>query len=167
MSSQVAYQNREWRGALDYARQAVALSSGFWIGHMQLGQALEGNGNNVLALEALDIAIQLSGGNSKALSLRGFILGRMGRREAARDVLDALEATSRERYMPPYAMALVHLGLDERDAAFAWLEQAYVARDVHLIYLPVDAKWDAYRNDARFIALLARCGFASTRVTGG
>jgi DNA-binding winged helix-turn-helix (wHTH) protein/TolB-like protein/tetratricopeptide (TPR) repeat protein len=78
MSSQVAYQNRDWRAALDHARQAVALSSGFWIGHMQLGQALEGNGNNVLALEALENAIQLSGGNSKALSLRGYILGRMG-----------------------------------------------------------------------------------------
>jgi TolB-like protein/DNA-binding winged helix-turn-helix (wHTH) protein len=165
MSSQVAYQNRDWRAALAHARQAVALSSGFWIGHMQLGQALEGNGNNVLALEALENAIQLSGGNSKALSLRGYILGRMGRREAARDVLNALEATSQERYMPPYAMALVHLGLDERDAAFASLEQAYAARDVHLIYLPVDAKWDAYRNDPRFIALLARCGFGSTRAT--
>jgi hypothetical protein len=33
------------------------------------------------------------------------------------------------------------------------------ARDVHLVFLPVDAKWDAYRDDPRFEALLARCGF--------
>ena len=91
----------------------------------------------------------------------------MGRREAARGVLESLEATSQQRYAPPYAMALLHLGLDERDAAFASLEQAYATRDVHLIYLPVDAKWDPYRNDPRFIALLTRCGFASTRATGG
>ena len=166
MWSQVAYQNRDWRAALDHARQAVALSPGFWIGHMQLGQANEGNGNNVLALEALENATQLSGGNSKTLSLRGYILGRMGHTGAARGVLQALEAASQERYIPPYAMALVHLGLDERDAAFASLERAYAVRDVHLIYLPVDAKWDPYRNDPRFVALLAHCGF-TTRAPGG
>ena len=56
-------------------------------------------------------------------------------------------------------MALVHAGLGDREAVFAWLEKAYAARDVHLIYLPVDAKWDPYRSDPRFGALLARCGF--------
>ena len=33
---------------------------------------------------------------------------------------------------------------------FDALEKAYAVRDVHLIYLPVDPKWDAYRADARF-----------------
>ena len=45
-----------------------------------------------------------------------------------------------------------------------WLAKAYDARDVHLIYLTVDPKWDLYRPDPRFQALLTRCGFtASTR----
>jgi hypothetical protein len=43
-----------------------------------------------------------------------------------------------------------------------WLNRAYVARDVHLIFLPVDPKWDPYRADPRFTALLARCDFART-----
>jgi hypothetical protein len=70
-----------------------------------------------------------------------------------------LEAAARNRYVPPYAIALVHAGLGERDAVFEWLEHAYSARDVHLIFLPVDAKWDDYRQDSRFVALLSRCGF--------
>ena len=43
-----------------------------------------------------------------------------------------------------------------------WLAKAYDARDVHLIYLPVDPKWDPYRADPRFQALLTRCGFAAS-----
>jgi hypothetical protein len=35
-----------------------------------------------------------------------------------------------------------------------------------LIFLPVDPKWDLYRDDARFGALLARCGFADPAVPG-
>ena len=49
---------------------------------------------------------------------------------------------------------------DQEEAVFEWLDKAYAARDVHLIYLTVDPKWDAYRSDARFGALLVRCGFA-------
>ena len=56
-------------------------------------------------------------------------------------------------------MALVHAGLDERDAVFKWLDRAEVERDVHLMFLPVDAKWDPYRADPHFQALLERCGF--------
>jgi serine/threonine-protein kinase len=59
-------------------------------------------------------------------------------------------------------MALVHAGLGEREAVFEWLDRAYHAHDVHLIYLPVDPKWDPYRDDSRFLALLARCDFMRT-----
>jgi len=62
--------------------------------------------------------------------------------------------------VPPAAFALVHAGLGNADAMFAWLGRAVDARDVHLVFLPVDAKWDRYRADPRFAALLARCGFA-------
>jgi len=58
-------------------------------------------------------------------------------------------------------MALIHAGLDDQAAVFDWLERAYAVRDVHLMYLPVDAKWDPYRADHRFVALLARCRFAA------
>jgi len=78
-------------------------------------------------------------------------------------VLSTLAATSRERYMPPSAAALVYAGLGEREAMFDALEKAYAVRDVHLIYLPVAMQWDPYRADPRFVSLLARCGFGSAR----
>jgi len=49
------------------------------------------------------------------------------------------------------------------DAAFAQLERAYAARDVHLMYLPVDHKWDAVRQDPRVAGLVERAGFAASR----
>ena len=70
-----------------------------------------------------------------------------------------LTAISRERFVPPYAFALVHAGPGDRDTAFAWLEKAYEVRDVHLVYLTVDSKRDPFREDSRFASLLARCGF--------
>jgi TolB-like protein/DNA-binding winged helix-turn-helix (wHTH) protein/Flp pilus assembly protein TadD len=160
LSSVVASQGRDAAAALEHARRAISLDPRLWIGYIALGQAYELAGDHNLALEALADAARLpGGGNSKIISLRGYVLARMGRAEAARKVLAALETAAHERYVPPYAMALVHAGLGERDAMFDALEKAYSARDVHLIYLPVEAKWDPYRADPRFVDLVARCGF--------
>ena len=165
LSAQVAFQAHEYLAAVEHARRAVLTDSEFWIGYVQLGQAYERTGETDLALEALTDAARFSGGNSKAISLRGYILAKSGRANEAREVLRRLEADAGERYVPPYAMALVHAGLGEREPVFEWLDKAYAARDVHLIYLPVDAKWDPYRADPRFSALLARCGFTRKTAT--
>jgi hypothetical protein len=45
----------------------------------------------------------------------------MGRIAEARGVLRTLESIARERYVPPYAIALVSAGLGDRDAVFEWL----------------------------------------------
>jgi tetratricopeptide (TPR) repeat protein len=159
LSSQVAFAARDYLSAVNFAEQAIATDPEFWIGYMQLGQALEQTGQPERAIEALNSAGRLSGGNSKPVSLRGYILATVGKEHEARDVLDALHAVAREKYVPPYAMALVHAGLHERDAAVDWLERAYDTHDVHLLFPVFDPKWDSYRNEPRFKALIDRCGF--------
>jgi TolB-like protein/DNA-binding winged helix-turn-helix (wHTH) protein/Flp pilus assembly protein TadD len=165
LSSQVAFQAREYHAAVEHARRAILMDSELWIGYVELGQAYEPSGETDLALAALTDAARFSGGNSKVISLRGYILAKTGRANEAREVLRRLEADAGQRYVPPYAIALVYAGLGEREQVFEWLDKAYAARDVHLMYLTVDPKWDSYRADPRFNALLARCGFMQTTRT--
>jgi TolB-like protein len=160
LSSQVAFQKRDFNAAIEHAQRANRDGSGFWIGYMQLGQAYAETDKSELALEVLADAARRSDGNSKPTSLRGYIMARSGRTAEARDVLQILETRARTRYVPPYAYALVHAGLGEREAALEWLERAAATRDVHVIFLTVDPKWDPYRSDPRFRKILERCGFA-------
>jgi hypothetical protein len=39
-------------------------------------------------------------------------------------MLEAIHRLDRQRYLPPYHLALVHIGLGDADRAFAALEQA-------------------------------------------
>lgn len=159
LSAQVALVTRDISAALEHARHATIVLADFWIGHYQLGQAYEQKCEYKRALAALDRAGEFGGGNSKVLSLRGYVLAKMDRKDEAITVLRTLQAVSQERYIPPYAIALVYAGLAEREEVFTWLDCALAIHDVHLCLLPADPKWDAFRTDPRFAALLKRCGF--------
>jgi TolB-like protein/Flp pilus assembly protein TadD len=167
LSSQIAFAARDYSAAVEFARQAIAIDPEFWIGYMQLGQAYEQLDNTDLALDALTQAGRLSGGNSKTMAVRGYIFAKQGKPEEAQDVLNALETLARERYVPPYAMALVQAGLGRHEVALDYLQRAYDAHDVHLSFLPYDPKWDAFRSDPRFTSLLDRCAFAQGQHTAG
>jgi TolB-like protein/DNA-binding winged helix-turn-helix (wHTH) protein/Tfp pilus assembly protein PilF len=159
ISAQVASQAGDYASALAHGRRATVIDAGFWIGHAQQAQALAQLGQHEAALETLMRTGRFTGGNHMTLAAKGHLLATMGRTAEARDVLRVLEDGTRERYVPPATVALVYAGLGDRERVFEWLEKAYRARDVHLAFLPVDARWAAYRGDPRFDDLVARCGF--------
>jgi tetratricopeptide (TPR) repeat protein len=158
LSSQIAFAARNYPAAVQFARQAIVVDPDFWIGQLHLAQVSIELGEIEQALAALNNSGKL-GVNSKVIALRGYVFARMGRVEEAQIVLQTLLSLARERYVPPYAMALVHAGLGEFEWALQWLERSYDARDVHLVFLTVDPKWDPLRSEPRFSNLLRRCGF--------
>ena len=142
---------------------ALRAEPDYWVAYWQLGQACQQLGQTDQALAALAEASRLSNGNSKPVSLSAYTLATSGRVSEARDVLTALEQHSLQRYVPPCAIALVYAGLNDDKSVFEWLEKALAVRDVHLIYVLVDPKWDPFRQDGRFQDLLRRCGFAGQK----
>ena len=160
LSAQAAYNAGNFALAERHARQSLAIDPNFWAGYVNLGQALAGQGRHNEALVAIAEGYRLAG-NAKGLTRRAYVLGRMGRTAEAKELLGELEQATRP--VPPYEIAAVHAGLGDANRAFAWLEKAYAARDVNLVFLPVDPKMDPVRSDARFQVLLDRCGFTRPR----
>jgi serine/threonine protein kinase/tetratricopeptide (TPR) repeat protein len=99
------------------------------------------------------------------VAIEGHILARMGRQAEARERLEEVSRMSRYRYVPPVFPAILNVALDDRDAAFAWLEKAYTDRSECMTFsqsfgLGVDPYWDPLRNDPHFVDLLRRVGLA-------
>jgi tetratricopeptide (TPR) repeat protein len=159
MSAQVEFQARDFAAALEYAQQTTVIQPAFWIGYIQKGQVLSQLGRFDEALQAYADAARFSADNSKTLAFRAEALARAGREAEARAMLSALEERNRERYVPPTVFATIYASLGESRLALDWLERAYDARDVHLVFLPVDPRWDGLRKEPRFVALLQRCDF--------
>ena len=81
-----------------------------------------------------------------------------GDRPGAAAVLDAIHRLDRRRYLPPYQLAIVHIGLGDADQAFAALERATVDADPALGYLAVDPRLQPIRTDPRYARLIALLG---------
>jgi len=158
LSAQVAFFGRDFKTAVEFARHASVVLSNFWIANFQMSQAWEQLGMYEQALDALGRGCGVGSENSKVVSLRGYVLAKMGRTEEALQIVQSLVSASKERYVPPYAIAQVHAGLGRPDEALHWLDRGVEEHDVHLAMLPMEPKWDALRADRRFGEVLRRCG---------
>jgi serine/threonine-protein kinase len=59
----------------------------------------------------------------------------------------------------PFNLALVHLGLGDRQRALDELEQAYAASSQSLVWLKIDRIYDPLRSEPRFVALMRKLHF--------
>jgi TolB-like protein/DNA-binding winged helix-turn-helix (wHTH) protein len=139
----------------------LGMESRFWIGQICAAKVYEKLGMYSEALVACDLAGQFSGGNSEALSIAGYVHAVAGDRGKAEGYIHQMMERMKERYVPPYNLALVFAGLGEHEAAFHWLGAALQERDVHMPFL-LDHKWDGMRGDGRFREIAARVGFGAS-----
>jgi hypothetical protein len=79
-----------------------------------------------------------------------------GRRTDALRLLADLQRRQAAGYVPAAAFVNAYLGLDDKEAAFHWLEQAYVEQSNILQFLRVHPYFDPIRSDPRFARLVSR-----------
>jgi hypothetical protein len=62
---------------------------------------------------------------------------------------------SQRRFVSPFFVAAVQVGLGRSDEAFGALERALEMRDGWILFVEHDPRFDALRTDARFARLVA------------
>jgi TolB-like protein/Flp pilus assembly protein TadD len=149
--------------ARDALQKAFAIDPDFWVAHLLEGQIHERGGRSAAAIEEFDKAYEFSGGNTLALALKGHVLARRGKHSDAERIVSGLIQKGQIRFVPPSNIALVYAGLGKHESALEWLDKAYEARDVHLVFLTIDPMWNDLRTHPRFRELLRRCRFVPAK----
>ena len=89
-----------------------------------------------------------------AASPLGYAYAKIGRRADAARLLEELEESSKQTYVPYQEKAIIYLGLGDRDRAFMLLEEACKEHFATLPFLLIEPFLDEVRPDARFAGLL-------------
>lgn len=153
------YHARRYEQAKAEFIKALELDPYFWVAHICLGKLYERTGHYSKAIAELDKAREYSGGNTEALSMLVYVRALAGDEGGAKDAMKKLIETQKRRYVPPYNMAVAHLGLEDKDETYNSLEKAHEDRDVHLTFL-LDPKWDCLSCEHRFQDLLGKVGLS-------
>jgi serine/threonine-protein kinase len=72
--------------------------------------------------------------------------------------LETLEARAAATYVSPLDFARAYAQLGERERAFSYFDAAFADRAPDLVFLNAERRWDAIRNDPRFVAAVHRVG---------
>lgn len=152
------YYARRFEEAIAHHRKTLEIAPHLPMVLYELGLSYQNIGNYEQALDAYQRGYDRSGGEAASRMLLAHLLALTGRSAEAHHHLRELEEQARQRYIPSVYIAFVHVGLGERDAAFAWFDKAYDERCNYLIYLGVEPSLDAMRADPRYGRLMQRVG---------
>ena len=152
------YWSGEHEQAIEQFKKTLELDRSFSLANVLLGQAYAQTGRATEAVVELQKARELDD-TPRVRAILGYALAVSGRESEARKVLNELEELASRQYVSPYFKVLIHTALNEREQALEWLEKAYEERSEWLVWLNVDPKLDALRDDPRFKNLLLRLNF--------
>jgi tetratricopeptide (TPR) repeat protein len=148
------YYAGRYQDAVSQLQQTLKDHPTFSIAHWGLGQTYAEMNRLNDAVPALRAAAEHSGGSAYMRAWLANVLARAGQREEAEQIRSALKTLADGQYVSPFVFALMSAGFGEKDAALEWLERVKLARSGWIPFLPVEPEFSAYRDDARFKALL-------------
>lgn len=153
------YFARQYDRAIEQAQKAIEMDPNFALAHLTLGDAYLQKRMNEQAIAEFQRGV--AHWPDFQYVVLGYAYAAAGKRGEATKILNQLKRRwPQDSQMPyPYELALIYLGLGQKDQAFVWLDRAYKRRADSLIRLRVEPFVDPLRSDPRFQDLLRRMNF--------
>ena len=147
---------RRYDEAIEQVRKTLEMDPGFYSAYIALGQALEMKGARDAAIEEYQKARALNDDPS-ILALLGHAYAFSGNKTEAGKILDQLMLLSKQRYVSAYSLAIVYLGLGDKEEALHWLEKSYRDRaGTDIGSIKIDPFLDPLRGEPRFEELVTK-----------
>jgi TolB-like protein/tetratricopeptide (TPR) repeat protein len=142
--------------AIAQCRRAIEGNSEYYGAHRLMSEALLRRGQGAEAVRVLEEARPRAGADPRILASLGHVFGRVGEAERALEILEALTVSAGRSYVSFFDLALIHLGLDQREEACHLLVQCASVHEPWLAMIQVDPIFEPLRGMAEFDALVVR-----------
>jgi TolB-like protein/Tfp pilus assembly protein PilF len=152
------YQARRFKDSIAPNQQALAIDPHYADAIINIGRAYEQMEMYPQAQQYYQSILAFAPHEPALLALLGHLYAVTGQQASARGIISQLQQMSGDKYVPSLYVALIYIGLGDKDQAFTWLDKAVEERCEYLIYLPTEPMADPLRDDPRFSALLEHLG---------
>jgi TolB-like protein/Flp pilus assembly protein TadD len=155
----ILYFARQYDQAVDFLEQVIELNPNYPLAHVVLGYVYTGKGLYAEAIAAYKEAGNMVGNNSSDQCYLGYAYAMLGDYSDAQTILKQLQ--NAQEYVSPAEMAVLYIGLGDKEKALDALDDAYAKHDLQLQYLACEPHYDRLRADPRFADLVQRLGLPS------
>ncbi|HEX6123805.1 MAG TPA: winged helix-turn-helix domain-containing protein [Pyrinomonadaceae bacterium] len=147
------YQARRYDEAMAQFQRVFNLDPNYRLALMFASKTMVQQGKFNEATATAGKAREQSPNATDPITFEACALASAGRESEARRILERLLSESGRRYISPYNIAIIYAAVGENQKALEYLEKAYAEKDVRMVFLGVEPKWDPLRSHARFIKL--------------
>jgi TolB-like protein/DNA-binding winged helix-turn-helix (wHTH) protein len=154
----VRYVTGDYAGAMQQCLHAIEMDGRYVVPRRLLGAVYLQAGRAADAVRVLEAVLESSEADPVAAAWLAHVRAVSGERAAAAGLLTRLERAARQRYVPPFHLALAYLGLGDVDTSFALIERAAEDRDPMLPHIAIDPRFAPLRSDRRYAELVGRLG---------
>jgi TolB-like protein/lipoprotein NlpI len=151
------YRARRMNEAMELLRKTLELQSDYPRAHRNLARVYMAKGMHQEAIAEFEKSLSIAKNNSTVLGFLGNAYGHIGERGKALKILNDLKIVSNQKAVSG-EIALIYIGLGEKDLAFEWLDKAIRELSVALLQIKVDPEFDNIRTDARYNLVLKKMG---------
>ncbi len=151
------YYARRYDEAIEQLRRAAELDPNYPVTYWILGLLLRKTGCYEQAITEGEKGVKLSGGSPLMRAALANTLGAAGR-TGKHFRYSTIWPNLQSKYVAPYFLAGIHIGLGQNDRAMDYLEKGFAEHSHWLIYLHIDPSMDGLRDNPRFQDLLRRVG---------
>ena len=148
------YYSRDNERALEHFDRALELQPHYHLAHWHRGWTLAELKRHDEAIFAVSTAFAASSNSPQVLAALAYVFALADRTAEARRILLQLKKISRERYVSPYDLALIHAALQNDPKTLTLLKSAVDQRSPMLARLTVHPVFDRFRSNSKFQELL-------------
>lgn len=147
---------RRYDDAIEQIRRTLELEPDFATAEGCLERAFTMKGQHREALDLARKTMIRAGAGPDELAALDRADAKQGMRNFEQWKLKRKNEAAKKSSVSPYNFAQSYAALDDRDAAFDFLERAITERDSEIASVMVDPAFDNLRSDARYAAILRR-----------
>jgi len=152
----VLYFARQYGQAVEQLKKTLEMDKNFGFTHVALGYTYDAMGKYPEAIAEYEESLRLLGDNTSGECYLGYALAKAGRLKEAEALRIRLETT--KEYVSPAELAMLYLGLGEKEQTLSALERAYTEHDLQMQFLAIEPHYDPLRSEPRFQELVRKVG---------
>jgi TolB-like protein/DNA-binding winged helix-turn-helix (wHTH) protein/tetratricopeptide (TPR) repeat protein len=154
--AQVLYWSHKYDECVAQSRKTLQLDPNFFYSHMFMGDCLAQLKKYDEAISEFQETLRITPRNTAVMARLGYVLGMVGRKREALDLLKQMEQTRQSEYTSAGLQAWIYAGIGDREHTLESLEKDEDHRGTTTLFLRDDAKLDLVRKEPRFVALLKK-----------